>query len=137
MFSEWVQSVNGDYDLTRYAACLYIDEEVMTSVIEDEDPNDSDPDLILRPKAFVKLIHEFFDETPRQWDKKTIPDDESRERINAGDEGYPPIEGDKRFDVGWMKSSVRRLLPATYLYMGGGSWEQVYVRPPRMSNGGG
>ncbi|KAF7190351.1 hypothetical protein HII31_08269 [Pseudocercospora fuligena] len=137
MFKEWIRSVKGSGKLARYQVCIYADDEVINSVIEDESPGDEDYELVDRPRAFVKLLHRSFEETPHQFTPQQVPDAEERERMSAGDEGYPPIEGCKRRDVGWMKSSIKWLVPVTYAYMEGGGWDLLYTRPPKMSAGGG
>lgn len=68
-----------------------------------------------------------FQQTPEE-----EPDDKERAKINAGDEGFPPIDGCRRYDVGWMKVAARFLFPMNYVALSNEGWYDVYQRPPEM-----
>ena len=51
-----------------------------------------DPEDYVDNPAWVILINEGFDEELPQWTAEQVPDDETREMMNRGDEGCEPIE---------------------------------------------
>ena len=126
--------MNGDRSQSRYTYCIYADAESIKSVINGEGPGSTATQDILHPKAFVKLIDYQWKEhpEPRQPDSdgSDFDDDDEEE----SDEGYPPIDGCTKEDVGWMKVAARVLIPRQYCILGRGNWMLGYVRPPRMQN---
>ena len=70
-------SVNGAPTLTKYTNPIYVDEEVMASILEGEDPASTAPRDIQRPRAFVKLLDDLYEE---------------EEVVGEDDEGFPPVE---------------------------------------------
>ncbi|KAK6392156.1 hypothetical protein LTR65_003928 [Meristemomyces frigidus] len=132
IFRDWVRSVKDDQSLSRYAHCIHADAEVVQSVLTGGEPGSRTPDDILRPKGFVNVIDLQFKEQPEQLGPEDISDDEERQEHNDGDEGYPPIEGCKREDVGWMKVAARMLVPGAYQLLMKNGWPVVYVRPPQV-----
>lgn len=65
-----------------------------------------------------------------------MSDEERRviDTINAMDEGYDPIEGCTRYDVGWMKYEARALIPRAYTLLMDFRWADAYARPPEIQN---
>ena len=116
--------MNGHRDLTRYAQCIYADKEVVEAVLHGEDAFTVVIEELLQPRAYVKIINSEFEARPdapfRQGDGTT----------EAEDEGFEPIEGDRREDVGWMKVAACTLVPRAYTMMLDFGWELYYARPP-------
>ena len=97
---------------------------MLDAVLSGEDPYSNDPEERCRSDAYVKIINSEFTAMPdapyRQGDGTT----------DAEDEGYPPIAGDRRGDVGWMKVAAKALVPGAYAVMLHFGWELDYARPP-------
>ncbi|KAF7190939.1 hypothetical protein HII31_08098 [Pseudocercospora fuligena] len=130
-FNEWAASVYGLQSLTRYTNCIYADEEVVDAVLS-VDPQASNVQELLKPKAYVKILDYQFQEKPRQWSAEQIDDEQLRRELNAGDEGFPPIgvEACRRNDVGWMKVSAHVLMSRAYKVLLSDGWYNYYRRPP-------
>lgn len=137
-FRSYIASLNGPQILTvitRYTKCIYADADVVASVLEREDPSSEAPSVVLRPKAFLYIINAKFKDVIKPGDPEEFPDDpEALRRYNEGDEGFPPIEGCRRHDVGWMKVPARELVPYAYEQLLENGWHLRYVRPPGMYN---
>lgn len=74
---------------TRYEHCIYADEEVIDAVLNGKDPTaPRDP----RPLAWVKLLDYQYEESPKQYSEDEVEDDDTRNMLNEGDEGFPPVE---------------------------------------------
>ena len=73
-------------------------------------------------------------EPHRRQDAEHETDPGQRAKMNAGDEGYPDIEGCKRRDVGWYKQSARFLVPRAYHLLMNDGWYQAYRRPPAIGS---
>ena len=121
-FNEWVDSVNGDRGSTRYAHCLYADAEPISSLLTGDEPGSRGSRISMNPRAFVKLIDVQFTREPEQLTGDDISDDE----------GFPPIDGCRREDVGWMKVAARILIPREYSILMDNDWPIAYLRPPKI-----
>lgn len=77
MFTEWVDSVNGAQTLTKYTHPIYVDEEVLNSILEGEEPDSNSSEDVLRSRAFVKLLDDQYEE---------------EDVVGEDDEGCRPIE---------------------------------------------
>jgi hypothetical protein len=53
------------------------------------------------------------------------------------DDGFPPIESCKMWDVGWMRCSRGFVMSSLYAYLvGDENWDDIYYRrPPLVSDG--
>lgn len=49
------------------------------------------------------------------------------------DEGFPPIEGCRSEDVGWMKLAVWMIVPRVYNILTAVGWPDCYERPPKIA----
>ncbi|KAF2165149.1 hypothetical protein M409DRAFT_56035 [Zasmidium cellare ATCC 36951] len=96
LFKHWRDAVRGRPILPRYGNCIYADQEVIDSVLNGDAPGSTSPQDRNHPTAFVKVLDDMFEEQPEQLTPDDESDDEEREKLNAGDEGYPDIEGCKR-----------------------------------------
>lgn len=83
-FNQWVESVNGSRVHTRYAHCIYVDQEVIDSVLEGGEPGSWASEDVHDPRAFVKIL---------DWQFEQDEDDE--------DDGEEPVE--VRPIVKWLK----------------------------------
>lgn len=102
-----------------------MDHEVIDSVLANDHPDIFDSDA-----AYVKLITDGPEDPPFQYTEDDIPDEVERSMLNAGDEGYPPIDGCRRRDIGWMKFSAPWLVPRAYRLLMNGGINTEYTRPP-------
>lgn len=58
-FQEWVTSVRGREDQTRYNYCIYADQEVVDAVLNGDPPGT----VTLEPTSFVKILDMSWDES--------------------------------------------------------------------------
>jgi hypothetical protein len=130
MFKTWAEAETEELGVTRYTHCIYCDTEVVQSVLNGDQPGSTGPSEIAHPTAFVKVIDAEWETEADQVTADQVPDDVLRERLNSGDEGYPPVLGCRREDVGWMKVAARNLIPRMYYGLMNGEWDMWYVRPP-------
>lgn len=132
-FKNWATAVVGVSGLTKYIHCIYADEEVVDAVLA----GGSGEDERKKATAYVKLLDIQFKDQPRQFAAAMVPDDAQRAKLNAGDEGYPPVgtEGCRRYDVGWIKMSAICLMPRAYSVLMKDGWVGYYQRPPNMTHG--
>ncbi|KAF7190961.1 hypothetical protein HII31_08120 [Pseudocercospora fuligena] len=133
LFMDWVDSVDGHRGMPRYRHCIYADQEVVDAVLSGEPPWTENPDDVFHPRAFVKIVDSLHEDHLRQ-DAEHETDSEQRAKMNAGDEGYPDLEGCKRRDVGWYKQSARFLVPRAYHLLMNDGWYQAYRRPPAIGS---
>lgn len=113
---DWVQSVAGDKYVTKYTNCIYADQEVIDAVLNGDRPDTTDPEEIVLPTAFVKVL-----------------DDQFEAEDNLEDRGYEPVDGYKVENVSWMKVTATDLIPGIYIDLLRNNWLSVYIRPPGMS----
>jgi hypothetical protein len=130
MFKTWAEAETEEPGLTRYTHCIYCDTESIHSVLNGDQPGTTNPSEIAHPTAFVKVVDAEWATEVEQLTASQVYDDELRERLNDGDEGYPPVLGCRREDVGWMKVAIRNLIPRMYWALMHGEWDMWYVRPP-------
>lgn len=121
-----------------YTNCIFVDEEVLEAILHGPDPNLGDMNAVVGDKskaAFAKVLDDQYDEIQYQYDETEISDDEERERVNRGDEGWPPVDGCRKFDAGWVKIAAGSLIPRAYYVLMDGGWRSYYIRPPSVQNG--
>lgn len=133
-FNAWVTTVHGRRSVPRYACCIYGDAESIQSVIHGDAPGSTSGRDISNPRAFVKLIDHAWTDEIEQLDPDDFSDEEELRRLNAGDEGYPPIDGCRQKDVGWMKVATRKLITRACDLLRAGGWLTLYVRPPAIQS---
>lgn len=115
--------------MTKYECCIYVDEEVMRAVLNGAEPLSEEE--MRNPTAFVKLINEDYIEPPAlRGISAAIGGLDVQDATIKWDEGFPPLENDRREDVGWMKVSPSDLLPRWYTLLEMGGWPSFYDRPP-------
>jgi hypothetical protein len=134
LFNEWGESVYGKPVLARYKRYIYADTETIDSVITGDPPKPPGTPVVKRTRpeqiAFVKVVDSADEMEIEQLGPDDIDDPELLRKHNEGDEGYPPIDGSKRHDVGWMKAAACKLIPKTYHILTAHEWEDAYVRHP-------
>lgn len=107
----------------RYECCVYVDEEVLRSIV---DPN--------AREGYVKLIKA---EWPMEVEGMEIS---RRDHYDHGEENYGEseeygaIEGCTLHDVGWMKVHFENLMPGAYAELEWQNWEDFYYRPPHFDS---
>lgn len=77
----------GDKYVTKYTNCIYADQEVIDAVLNGDRPDTTDPEEIVLPTAFVKVL-----------------DDQFEAEDNLEDRGYEPV--DVRTCNGLLKSKL-------------------------------
>ena len=112
--------------------CIYADNDVIESLLSGDVPGSSYFKDILEPRAFVKLIYGEWKEQATLLGPEDEEDEEVRAMYNAGDEGFEPINGCMREDVGWVNAAARALSLAIYSDLRSGGWWKAYVRPPEI-----
>ncbi|KAF7190863.1 hypothetical protein HII31_08022 [Pseudocercospora fuligena] len=96
-FKRWVKSVNGDISMTRYVACIYVDDEVMDSVLSSKTPLECETatEMMTQP-AFAKIIDAHFGD---EKEESEVDEDED----TSIDKGKADAESDdENEDLGWM-----------------------------------
>lgn len=63
-----------------------------------------------------------------------LPEGVEDMEFEPDDQGHPPINGCRMYDVGWTKVFVRKLYPRFYcLLTSGDFWDAMYQRLPRIA----
>lgn len=142
-FKEWVASAEADGErlrdghpilasglgsTPRYQYCIHVDEDALHSI--NSNSNSESPLSDVRADAYVNLIK-------ANW---ALPSGEEAEYMkreigieDPTDEGEKPVEGCRMTDVGWMKVSLRSIMPGMYLQLQPGAWDESYTRPPEVA----
>ena len=96
----------------RFRFCVFVDQEVLESVIRDDAVIDGTEDLM--SGGFVDLIDKDWNE-----DAAKVEDDGEKEDVG----GY------KTYEVGWMRTAIDTFIPRTYFLLGDGPFHEIYERP--------
>lgn len=115
--------------------CIYVDAEVIQSVLNGPDPKSGAPYINIDATAWVKILDAWYEEEVYQCDDEEIPDDVERARENSEQEGHEAIDGCRRWNVGWMKVAASNLVSRAYHCLNDGGWYAYYVRPPAVRSG--
>jgi hypothetical protein len=110
----------------RYQYCVQVDDIALKSILKygEEEPYSNYHGHV----NIVKVDWEIPDpNTPEHKDAEKLG-------YNPVDEGEPPIEGCRLYDVGWMRCDVEGMLSALYTYLvKDGNWDDWYYhRPPQV-----
>lgn len=76
----------------RYVNPIYADQEVIESVLNGDEPTSMTSADRNRPRAFVKVLDDQFEDEPEESDVGEESEDEDEKTAEPGSEGYPPIE---------------------------------------------
>ncbi|KAK3704507.1 hypothetical protein LTR37_013790 [Vermiconidia calcicola] len=134
MFNQWIDSIRGNRGSTRYARCIYADAESINSVLTGDQPGERMLQSILHPTAFVKIIDGQWELGVEQWGPEDFDDREQMRKHNEGNEGYDPVEGCRKYEVGGMKVAACMVVTRAYQTMMDSSWHAYYVRPPAIQS---
>ncbi|KAK3720652.1 hypothetical protein LTR37_003702 [Vermiconidia calcicola] len=134
LFKQWVDSVGGNRGSTRYAHCIYADAESINSVLTGDQPAERFLRSILHPTAFVKIIDGPWEAGVEQLGPEDFDNEEQMRKHNEGDEGYDPVEGCRKYEVGWMKVAACMVVTRAYQMMIDNGWHAYYVRPPAIQS---
>ena len=118
--------IDGVGSTPRYNYCIHVDEAALHSITG----SNAAADNASSSSGYVNLV-------AADWELPGPEEAEARRREfdieDAFDEGEEAVDGCKMHDVGWMKVSVRELMPAAYATLQTGAWDENYVRPPRVA----
>ncbi|KAG9761693.1 hypothetical protein KCU73_g2261, partial [Aureobasidium melanogenum] len=107
----------------RYRFCLQIDAASLKSIVNNED----EPWVNLINNDHVMAAQPCNDTST----KATVDEDNVGEFADDEDEEYPPLEGNREQDVGWMQVYTGTLMPTFYSYLWDpNAWVVSYCRPP-------
>ncbi len=122
-FNEWVDSVNGNRGLARYQQSIFADAESIAMFPADCGPA-RDSDRKVRQRDWAKLVYAADDKETNATNQNDSFDEDSN------DDGYPELDGNWRFDVGWFKVYAYKSIPRIYALLTEVGWHDLYVRPP-------
>jgi hypothetical protein len=102
--------------------CIYVDQVSLESVLRANDL--SNQQLITPYVVIIRLDWSLSDLENFDWEDEGSDLEEN----DPLDEGYPPVEGFKLKDVGWMKALPREIV-ILYQSLHDDGWHTSYLRP--------
>ncbi|PSK58682.1 hypothetical protein B9Z65_6697 [Elsinoe australis] len=125
-FRQWA-SENSGSNSCRGKFCIMVDQACVDATLSAPAP----PQYDREGKAFVYIID-------KAWRQKYADgsyaadeaDSQASEGKEPADEGFPPVDGCRMDDVGWMKLAITHVAPRAFSVLEEPGWEGTYHRPP-------